>query len=145
MHIYLQNVIFWLFRAVIVFVPVFFSYLAILFNIGRTGRKTMLELLCSGQICFIAFSISASSLANILAAWCRRMPTLFEIAVFLILLLASFSSILFYYLFNDMFEYKGVQSESYENEREKCRNIGIFIILGVVMLFSFVADVIFMG
>ena len=128
MHIYLQNVIFWLFRAVIVFVPVFFSYLAILFNIGRTGRKTMLELLCSGQICFIAFSISAS-----------------EIAVFLILLLASFSSILFYYLFNDMFEYKGVQSESYENEREKCRNIGIFIILGVVMLFSFVADVIFMG
>lgn len=90
---------------------------------------------------FYCFSVAASSLANILATWCRRMPTLFEIAVFLILLLVSFSSILFYYLFNDMFEYKGVQNESYENEREKYRNRGIFIILGVVMLLSFITEV----
>lgn len=159
---------FWLFRTAIIFIPVCFSYTAAKLNINSSrsyksytqeeGDNLFLALMADGQVCFISFSIAASSITNFLAIWILRQPTLIEIFVFFVLLIISFFSMLLYYLFNGMFVYidetqikpdvnKQEKDEEqydyteYNKERIRKRNVFITFTLLTVIGFSLIADV----
>ena len=130
--------ILWLFRVISIFIPTILSYLMPVFRGGT--KKTLFELMEDGQICFIVFSIAVSSIAHTLGLSLTRPLILFEVASIAILFLASLFSIAFYYLFNNVLTEKN-NDDVYNKSRKQLRNWGVFVILGVVMLLSFIAEV----
>ena len=143
---------FWFVRSIIICFPTVFSYLGVFFSMnkaertdGGTGsnesnKKTLLDLLGDGQICFIAFSVAASSITNLFELCLKRSLTFGEIIVFVFLWIASFSSIAFYYYFNKVFVEKQ-NDDVYSKERISYRNKAIYIILGFVVALSLITDV----
>ena len=129
--------IFWLGRIMLILLPVGISYSK---NLGK-DQKTFLELIEDGQICFIAFSISASSIVNILAMWWKKQKvTVFEMLVFLILFGLSFTSTGSYHLFDNLFN-KEKDQDGFNQNRKNCRNLWIKRILGAITSLSFLVDV----
>ena len=137
----MKSFIFWFFRIVITFIPVLFSNLAAAYNFAHMGKKSFLDLLSDGQICFIACSIAASSIVNLLEAWLKTRPTLFAVFVFFVLLMISLLSIVFYFFFKGVFNTEEATSEVDVVRWTKNRNISVVTILMVVLVFSLIADV----
>ena len=159
---YLQDMFFWFVRSIIICFPTIFSYLGVFFSMSKTERtdqsdqndkadwtngaissqnkKTIFDLLGDGQICFIAFSVAASSITNLFELCLKRSLMFGEIIVFVFLWIASFSTIAFYYYFNKVFVEKQ-NDDVYSKERISYRNKAIYLILGFVVVLSLITDV----
>ena len=125
----MKVIIIWFFRIAITFVPVLFSNLA------------AADLLSDGQICFLACSIAASSIVNLLEAFVDKKLTLFSALVFFVLLMIALLSIVFYFFFKGVFNTKDATSEADIARWTRYRNRSVVAILVVVLVFSFIADV----
>ena len=137
----MKSIIFWSFRIVITFIPVLFSNLAVAYNFANMGKKTFLDLLSDGQIYFLACSIAASSIVNLLEVWLEIRPTLFSVFVFFILLIIALLSIVFYFFFKSVFNTEKAIAGPDIARWTRYRNKSVISILVVVLIFSFIADV----
>ena len=137
----MKVIIIWFFRIAITFVPVLFSNLAAAYNFAHMGKKSFLDLLSDGQICFLACSIAASSIVNLLEAFVDKKLTLFSALVFFVLLMIALLSIVFYFFFKGVFNTKDATSEADIARWTRYRNRSVVAILVVVLVFSFIADV----
>ena len=136
MHLY-ERIFFWACKVVLIFVPTILSYLGIIFNDGK--KRTFLELIGDGQICFLVFSMAAASMTNTLTLSRKRPLEFFEVSSVFILFLASLFSTAFYYFFNSVFMERS-DDDIYNKNRVYYRNWGIFIILGIVTVLYFIIE-----
>ena len=137
------DTILWGTRVVIVLFPVGLYY----FTIFVKEKRKFQELIEDGQVCFITFSIAASSFVNILAMLIKENATIlrkgFGVIILIILVLLSAISTNFYNWFNTFNEEEN--QEAFNKDRKGIRNLSIFILLGTTIFFSFIADVFLCG
>lgn len=133
------KIMFWFLRIGIILIPVGLSYWK---NFSK-DKKMFRELIDDGQVCFIAFSIAASSVVNILAMWFYRQKlNACEVIIFFILFALAFLSTGFFQLFDITPFAKENNQDDFNRSRKIFRHQSIEVVLEFIAFFSYIVDVI---
>ncbi len=136
----LQNFIMWFVRFLFSLLPTLLFYSTIALTGKREGKNFLewvLDLIGDGQLCLISFTLATSSIVNLLQKWLHNNSNTWELLILIILILFTIASIWLHFMLNGA--YGGNKQTT--NIDIKLRNWLIFIILGIVVLFSFITDV----